>query len=146
VRTFQVRKEDAPALRRWYIVDAAGKPLGRVASMVAWLLQGKHKPEYTPHVDVGDHVIVINAGKVVLTGRKAERKIYYRHSGYPGGLKAVPYGELLATRPEFVIKLAVRRMMPRTKLGRRMFKKLRVYRGAEHPHRAQRPVLWEGEQ
>ncbi|NLM52703.1 MAG: 50S ribosomal protein L13 [Firmicutes bacterium] len=128
--------------RKWYIVDATDKPLGRLASEVARILRGKHKPIYTPHVDTGDHVIVINADKVVLTGKKTEQKFYYRHSGYPGGLKKVSYGTLLATKPERVIMLAVKGMLPHNRLGRKMLKKLRVYAGSEHPHEAQQPEVW----
>ncbi|MBX6377760.1 MAG: 50S ribosomal protein L13 [Clostridia bacterium] len=125
--------------RQWYLVDAAGKPLGRVASRVARVLQGKHKPTYTPSVDTGDGVIVINAAKVRLTGRKLDQKIYYRHSGYPHGLKAIPYRHFLARQPEKVFEKAVRGMLPKTAMGRRMFKKLKVYAGPEHPHAAQQP-------
>jgi large subunit ribosomal protein L13 len=116
-----------------------------VASEVASILRGKHKPTFTPHVDTGDHVIIINAGQVVLTGRKAEQKFYAHHSGYPGGLKRRSYGELLAVRPEFLLRRAVQGMLPRTVLGRMMLKKLRVYRGAEHPHQAQQPEEWKGQ-
>ncbi len=128
--------------RRWYVIDAAGRPLGRVATVVSRLLQGKHKPEYTPFLDVGDHVIVINAARIVLTGRKLDQKIYYRHTGWPRGLRAMSYREFLRTRPERVMEKAVRGMLPKTALGRAMMGKLRVYRGAEHPHQAQRPEPW----
>ncbi|NLP37141.1 MAG: 50S ribosomal protein L13 [Firmicutes bacterium] len=129
-------------VRKWYIIDAADKPLGRLATEVARILRGKHKPIYTPHVDTGDHVIVINAEKIVLTGKKAEQKFHYRHSGYPGGLKKVSYGTLLATKPERVVMLAVKGMLPHNRLGRKMLKKLRVYAGSEHPHEAQQPEVW----
>lgn len=128
--------------RKWYIVDATGKPLGRLASEVARILRGKHKPIYAPHVDTGDHVIVINAEKVVLTGKKREQKFHYHHSGYPGGLKKVSYNTLLATKPERAVMLAVKGMLPHNRLGRKMLKKLRVYAGSEHPHAAQQPEVW----
>ncbi len=125
--------------RKWYVVDATGKVLGRLASRVATILRGKHKPEYAPHLDVGDHVIVINAEKVVLTGKKLEQKEYRRFSGYPGGLKRIKYEKLMKEKPEFVVEKAIKGMLPHTKLGRKMAKKLRVYRGPEHPHQAQKP-------
>jgi large subunit ribosomal protein L13 len=120
--------------RGWYIVDAQGRVLGRLATEVARVLQGKHKPIYTPHVDCGDGVIVINAAGVRLTGRKADQKAYFRHSGYMGGGKHTPFKEMLERKPEWVIRRAVRGMLPKTKLGRRMIEKLRVYAGSEHPH------------
>jgi large subunit ribosomal protein L13 len=123
----------------WYVVDAAGKTLGRLASAIAAILRGKHKPIFTPHVDTGDHVIVINAERVVLTGKKSRTKMYFRHSLYPGGLRAVPAGELLRSRPETVVERAIRGMLPHNRLGRQMFKKLQVYRGSAHPHAAQEP-------
>ena len=125
--------------RKWYTIDATNKPLGRLASEIAELLRGKHKPIYTPHVDTGDYVIVINAGKVLLTGNKRTDKHYYYHSGYPGGLKAVNYDTLLSTKPDRAIELAVKGMLPKNKLGRKMIKKLKVYAGEEHPHQAQQP-------
>lgn len=125
--------------REWYVVDATGKTLGRLATEIARILRGKHKPAYSPSVDTGDFVIVINAEKVVTTGRKLDQKFYYRHSGYPGGLKSVSLRRQLEIHPERVIEAAVRGMLPRGPLGRRMFKKLKVYRGAEHPHQAQQP-------
>ncbi|MGI6706136.1 MAG: 50S ribosomal protein L13 [Clostridia bacterium] len=127
--------------RKWYVVDADGKTLGRLASQVATILRGKHKPTYTPHVDTGDHVIVLNAEKVVLTGKKLDQKLYRRHSQYPGGLKEIPYRRLIATRPEFVVYEAVRGMLPHNSLGRAMLKKLRIYRGSEHKHQAQKPEV-----
>jgi large subunit ribosomal protein L13 len=126
--------------RRWYLVDAEGQTLGRFASRVAQILRGKHKPTYTPHLDTGDHVLVINAEKVALTGRKMDQKMYYRHSGYPGGLKQEPIKRVLERHPERVIEDAVRGMLPKGKLGRAMYKKLRVYAGSDHPHAAQQPV------
>ena len=140
-----MKTEMTPAVgkRQWYLVDADGMVLGRLATRVAGILRGKHKPSFTPHLDTGDGVVVINAEKVRVTGRKADREIVYRHSGYPGGLKAVGLGDLLRTRPERVITNAVRGMLPKTPLGRRMLKKLRVYRGAEHRQTAQKPTKLE---
>ena len=129
--------------RKWYVVDAAGKTLGRLASEVAALLRGKHKPTFTPHVDCGDHVIVINADKVELTGKKLTKKLYYRHSLYPGGLKVRTALEMRTNYPETMIERAVRGMLPKGSLGRHMFKKLHVYRGSEHPHQAQKPEVYE---
>ena len=126
--------------RRWYVVDAADIPLGRLSTRIAKVLIGKHKPTYTAHVDTGDFVIVVNAEKTKLTGRKEETKIYYRHSGKPGNLKAETAGELRARRPERMIELAVRRMLPKNKLGRQQLKKLKVYAGPEHPHGPQSPL------
>jgi len=125
--------------RGWHVVDADGQVLGRVATRVATLLMGKHKPGYTPFLDVGDHVVVINADKVVLTGNKMNDKVYHRHSGYPGGIKDARARRVLREHPERLIESAVRGMLPKTKLGRQMFTKLRVYAGAEHPHEAQQP-------
>ncbi|HEX3015352.1 MAG TPA: 50S ribosomal protein L13, partial [Desulfobacteria bacterium] len=122
----------------------AGKPLGRVASEAACLLRGKHKPVFTPNVDTGDHVIIINAEKVILTGKKAEQKVHYRHSGYPGGLREISYKSVLANTPERAIEWAVKGMIPHNKLGAQIFNKLKVYRGAEHPHQAQKPEVWQG--
>ena len=125
--------------RKWYVVDAAGQPLGRLASKVAHVLRGKHRPEFTPHVDTGDFVIVTNAAQVKLSGNKAEAKEHHQHSGYPGGLKSVSYGQLLERRPEYVIELAVKGMLPKNSLGRQMFRKLKVYPEGTHPHVAQQP-------
>ena len=144
MKTFNLKPQAAREQRKWYIIDAAERPLGRVASEVAYVLRGKHKPTFTPHVDSGDHVIVINADRVVLTGRKAEQKFLYRHSGYPGGLKARSYGDLLEKSPEKMMRLAIKGMLPRTSLGRKVFNKLRVYRGEEHRHQAQNPEEWKG--
>ncbi|MDA2916606.1 50S ribosomal protein L13 [Nitrospinae bacterium AH_259_B05_G02_I21] len=137
MRTVSVRKEDVE--RKWLVVDAEGKVLGRMASQVATILRGKHKPFFTPHVDCGDFVIVVNADKVRLTGKKLLNKSYYFHSNYPGGLKTVQAGKMLEKRPVRMVELAVRRMLPKTKLGRAMFKKLKVYASPDHPHEAQRP-------
>jgi large subunit ribosomal protein L13 len=141
MKTYMAKAEEVT--RKWYVVDAAGKPLGRLASVVASILRGKNKPIYTPHVDTGDHVIVINAEKVVLTGKKLDQKVYRRHSGWPGGLKETLYRHLMQKSPEKAIKLAVKRMLPHNSLGRAMFKKLRVYRGPEHEHQAQKPEVLE---
>ncbi len=129
--------------KKWYIVDAKGKVLGRIASEIAKLLRGKNKPQYTPFLDTGDFVIVINAEKVKVTGKKERDKIYYSHSGYPGGLKERRLEELRAKKPEEIIKKAVWGMLPKNALGRKMFKKLKVYRGDEHPHKAQKPEKLE---
>jgi len=137
VRTYSTKPEDIK--REWWIVDAEGKTLGRLASEIARILRGKHKPYYAPHLDCGDYVIVINAEKVHVTGRKLDNKIYYRHSGYPGGLKSMTLREMLKRRPTRVIRKAVWGMLPHNRLGRRMIKKLKVYAGAEHPHQAQKP-------
>jgi len=125
--------------QKWYVVDASGQVLGRLATRLATVLMGKHKPTYTPHVDGGDYVIVLNAEKIRITGRKLEQRMYGRYSYYPGGYKQVSLGRLLDKHPERVIELAVRRMLPKNKLGRRMLKRLKVYRGSEHRHQAQRP-------
>jgi large subunit ribosomal protein L13 len=138
--------------RRWYVVDASGQVLGRLASEVAALLRGKHKPIFAPHMDTGDHVIVINADKVELTGQKAQKKFAYRHSGYPGGIRAVRYDEFLSERPIAAIEKAVKGMLPHNRLGRQIIKKLHVVAGPEHPHAAQKPValaagerpVWQG--
>ena len=129
--------------RKWYVVDADGMVLGRLATQVANILRGKTKPIYTPHVDTGDYVIIINADKAILTGRKLDQKIYYHHSGYPGGLKETKYRDLLANKSEFALKKAVRGMLPKGPLGNKMFKKLKVYAGAEHPHAAQQPEVFD---
>jgi len=125
--------------RKWYLVNAEGKILGRLSSRIAQILSGKDKPTYTPHLDVGDFVVVINAEKVKVTGNKEEKKIYYWHSGYPGGLKERTYQELLDKKPQDIIRKAVRGMLPKSKLGRQMFQKLKVYAGPQHPHQAQKP-------
>ncbi|WP_044641910.1 50S ribosomal protein L13 [Risungbinella massiliensis] len=129
--------------RKWYVVDAQGKTLGRLASEVATLLRGKHKPVYTPHVDTGDFVVIINASQIELTGNKLAKKMYYRHSGHPGGLKVTTAEKLRATRPERMIELAVKGMLPKGSLGRQQLKKLKVYAGSEHPHQAQQPEVYE---
>lgn len=135
--TFMAKAEAVD--RKWYVIDAAGLPMGRVAAKAAALLRGKQKPEFTPHVDCGDHVIVINTDKMVLTGRKGEQKFYRTHSGYVGGLKETPYRILMAKRSDFAMKLAVKGMIPSTTIGRSALSRLRVYKGAEHAHAAQKP-------
>ena len=130
-------------VRKWYVLDAAGKPLGRVATEAATLLRGKHKPTFAPHADCGDHVIVINAEKVVLTGNKLDQKMYYHHTGYIGHLKEVKYSTLMKTRADFAMTLAVKGMIPDTVIGRKALTRLRVVKGAEHPHAAQKPEVWE---
>jgi large subunit ribosomal protein L13 len=131
--------------RNWLVVDASGQTLGRLATQIANALRGKRKPEYTPHCDVGDFVIVVNAEKVAVTGRKRETKMYYRHSGYPGGLRSRTFNDMLERRPEEIIRLAVKGMIPRTRLGRAQLRKLKVYAGPDHPHAAQKPQPMEVE-
>jgi large subunit ribosomal protein L13 len=126
--------------RAWYVVDADGAVLGRLASEVAQILRGKHKPTWAPHLDTGDHVVVVNASGIRLTGEKDQKKVYYSHSGYPGGLGEVEYERMAREHPERVVERAIRGMLPKSRLGRRMLRKLSVYRGPEHPHEAQRPV------
>ena len=138
--TFMANKGNI--VRKWYILDAANKPLGKTAATAATLLRGKHKPEYTPHADCGDFVVVINADKAVLTGKKLEQKYYRRHSGWVGGLKETPYRLLMQQKPELAMFLAVRGMMPRNIITKDSLTRLHVYRGAEHPHTAQKPESW----
>ncbi len=138
-KTVSLRKEDARSGRKWYVANAADQVLGRLASRVATILRGKHKPTFTPHVDGGDHVIVVNAEKILLTGKKRTDKLYYRHSGYPGGIKVETAEEILENHPERIIQNAVKGMLPKNPLGRAMLKKLRVYAGPEHQHEAQKP-------
>jgi large subunit ribosomal protein L13 len=132
---------DKTVSHNWYVVDATGKTLGRFASEIARRLRGKHKPEYTPNVDTGDHIVVINASQIKVTGNKAKDKIYYSHSGYPGGIKEISFEKLLLQHPERVIEKAVKGMLPKNPLGRAMYRKLKVYSGSEHPHTAQQPQL-----
>ena len=141
MKTFMPKAADIT--RQWYVVDAEGQTLGRVASQVANVLRGKNKPIYTPNVDTGDYVIIINASKVVLTGKKLDQKIYYKHSGYVGGLKETKYRKLLAEKPEFALRKAIVGMLPKGPLGRQMAKKLHVFAGAEHIHAAQKPVKFD---
>lgn len=137
MKTYSVKAGEIE--RRWFVVDAEGQVLGRLASEIARILRGKHKPMYTPHLDTGDHVVVINAEKVILTGNKADQKTYFRHSGFMGGEKFIPFRRMMAAHPERVIELAVKGMLPKNALGRQMRHKLRVYAGTEHPHTAQQP-------
>ena len=137
MKTYSPRPQDID--RKWYVIDANGLILGRLASKVAQVLRGKHKPMWAPHTDVGDFIVVVNADKVRVTGRKAEQKLYYRHSGYPGGLKKTSYATLMQTKPEDVLRQAVRGMLPHNRMGRKMLRKLKIYASSEHPHQAQTP-------
>jgi len=141
VKTISAKPETVK--RDWYVVDASGKTLGRLASEIARRLRGKHKPEFTPHVDTGDYIIVVNAGQIQVTGNKGEDKMYYRHTEFPGGIKGVSFNKLIAKKPEQVIETAVKGMLPKGPLGYAMFSKLKVYGGAEHPHAAQQPQALE---
>ena len=136
--TFMAKAETIE--RRWFVIDAAGESLGRTAVKAANILRGKHRPEFTPHVDCGEYVIIINADKAVLTGRKLEQKYYHHHSGYIGGLKSIQYKKIMATRPEMAMELAVKRMLPANAIGRKSMTRLHVYAGAEHAHAAQKPI------
>ncbi|CAM5212750.1 MULTISPECIES: 50S ribosomal protein L13 [Alishewanella] len=139
MKTFTAKPESVT--RDWYVVDANGKTLGRIATEIASRLRGKHKPEYTPHVDTGDYIIVINAEKVAVTGNKAQAKMYYSHTGFPGGIKEINFEKLIAKKPEMVLESAIKGMLPKGPLGRAMFRKLKVYAGAEHQHAAQQPQV-----
>ncbi|MBV2130163.1 MULTISPECIES: 50S ribosomal protein L13 [Arsukibacterium] len=139
MKTFTAKPESVE--RDWYVVDANGKTLGRIATEIAARLRGKHKPEYTPHVDTGDYIIVINAEKVTVTGNKAKDKMYYSHTGFPGGIKEISFEKLIAKKPEMVLETAIKGMLPKGPLGRAMFRKLKVYAGAEHQHTAQQPQI-----
>ena len=141
MKTYTVKPGDIE--RQWYLVDAEGQTLGRLASRISTILKGKHKPIYSPHVDVGDYVVIINADKVHVTGRKMLQKIYHHHSGYPGGLKSINLRDLMQRHPTRAVEFAVKGMLPKNRLGRRMFKKLKVYAGSEHPHQAQVPQVME---
>jgi large subunit ribosomal protein L13 len=141
VRTYTPKPADVQ--RQWHVIDATDVVLGRLASQVAILLRGKHKPIYAPHLDTGDFVIVVNADKVALSGNKREQKRAYRHSGYPGGLRSISYGDLLDKHPERAVEKAIKGMLPKNSLGRKMFGKVKVYAGPEHPHKAQQPVPFE---
>ncbi len=141
MKTYTARAEDIK--QEWFLVNAEGKTLGRLASEIAQVLRGKHKPIYTPHLDCGDFVIVVNAEKVRVTGRKLDQKMYYRHTGYPGGIKSISLRNQLQKHPERVLEAAVRGMLPKNRLGRKMFKKLKVYAGNSHPHQAQQPKVLE---
>jgi large subunit ribosomal protein L13 len=139
MRTFVAKPKDTAESRQWWVIDAQNQPLGRVASRVATLLRGKHKAIFTPHIDTGDFVIVVNATQIKVTGAKADKKLYYRHSGYPGGITQRSYSELLAKKPDAPLTLAVKGMLPKNVLGRQLIKKLKVYPTAQHPHAAQQP-------
>jgi large subunit ribosomal protein L13 len=128
--------------REWYVVDAANQVLGRFSTQIATLLRGKHKPSYTPSMDDGDFVVIVNCEKIKITGRKADQKIYYRHTGYPGGIKATPYKMMLAKHPDRILRKAVKGMLPKGRMGRKLLTKLRIYAGPEHPHAAQQPKVW----
>ncbi len=141
MKTYSAKPQDVR--REWHLVDATDKTLGRLASEVAFRLRGKHKPEYTPHVDTGDHIVIVNAEKVKVTGKKMEDKIYHHHTGYIGNLKSIPLGDLMDKHPTRAIESAVKGMLPKNKLGRAMYKKLHVYAGPEHPHSAQQPQALE---
>jgi large subunit ribosomal protein L13 len=141
MKSYMARPQEVE--RKWHVVDAEGKHLGRLASEVATLLRGKHKPQYTPHVDTGDFVVVVNAEKVAVTGRKAEQKVYRRHTGYPGGLRETPYEVMLERKPTEVLRKAVHGMMPKTRLGRQQLKKLKLFAGPDHRHEAQNPQVYE---
>ncbi len=141
MKTYVVKQKDIT--RKWYLIDANDKNLGRLASQAALMLKGKHKPIYTPSLDTGDHIIIINAEKVAFTGKKLEQKTYYRHTNYPGGIKSVTAKKLIQQRPEKVIRMAIRGMLPKNTIGRRMIKKLKVYAGTQHPHAAQKPSILE---
>lgn len=135
-------QKHAEVQREWYVIDATNQVLGRLATQIATLLRGKHKPTYTPSIDGGDFVIVVNCEKIKIMGKKADQKIYYRHTGYPGGLKATPYRMLLAKHPDRILRNAVKGMLPKNRLGRRLLTKLRIYAGPNHPHAAQQPKVW----
>ena len=139
--TYMAKPQDIE--RKWYVIDAEGKTLGRLASEAASILRGKNKPVFTPHMDTGDYVIIINAEKVAVTGKKRKEKIYKRHTGYPGGLREITFEKLQAKAPEEIIRHAIKGMMPNGKLGRQMYKKLKVYAGPDHKHAAQKPEVWE---
>ena len=141
MKTYTARPSEIQ--RGWYVIDADGLVLGRLAALVAGRLRGKHKPTFTPHMDCGDHIVIVNAEKVVLTGTKSEKVVYHHHSGYPGGLKTRTFNDMLATRPQQIIEKAVKGMLPHTRLGRQQGTKLKVYAGPNHPHQAQQPVPYE---
>lgn len=141
MKTIFVKPKDVE--RKWWLVDAEGQTLGRLASRITTVLRGKHKPIYSPHMETGDYVVVVNAEKVKITGNKREQKVYYRHSGYPGGLKTEVLGKLMITKPTFALEHAIKGMLPRGKMGRKIFKNVKIYAGAEHPHGAQKPETLE---
>ena len=141
MKTFSLKPSQIE--RKWYLIDAQGRVLGRMATEIAKILRGKKKPTYSPHVDNGDHVVVINAEKVVVTGKKSQKKFYHHHTGYPGGLRSMTFAQVLARKPERILKHAVKGMLPHNRLGRQMIKKLRIYAGPEHPHQSRNPQLIE---
>jgi len=141
MKTYNAKEQDVT--KKWYLVDASDKIVGRMATQIAMRLRGKHKPIFTPHADTGDFVVVVNAEKVAFSGKKWDRKIYYRHTGFMGGLKEITAGKLLEKKPEEILRLAVKRMLPKNSLGRRQLKKLKIYAGADHPHEAQQLENWE---
>ena len=141
MKTIFVKPKDVE--RKWWLVDADGQTLGRLASRISMVLRGKHKPVYAPHMETGDYVVVVNAEKVKITGNKREQKVYYRHSGYPGGLKTEVLGKLMTTKPTFALEHAIKGMLPRGKMGRKIFKNVKIYAGTEHPHGAQQPEKLE---
>ncbi len=141
MKSYMARPQEVE--RKWYVIDAEGQTLGRLASEIARLLRGKTKPQYTPHVDTGDFVVVVNADRVSVTGRKAEQKLYRRHTGYPGGLREVTYEQMMERKPAEILRKAVYGMMPKTRLARQQFRKLKIYAGSEHPHEAQSPEPYE---
>ena len=141
MKTYSAKPGSVP--QDWYVVDVDGKTLGRVATEIARRLRGKHKPEYTPHIDTGDYIVVLNADKIRVTGNKAEQKMYHHHTGYPGGLKSISFEKLREKSPERLVEIAVKGMLPKNPLGRAMYRKLKVYAGAEHPHGAQQPQALE---
>ncbi|MEW6671392.1 MAG: 50S ribosomal protein L13 [Thermodesulfobacteriota bacterium] len=143
MKKYTYSAKDTDKTDKWWVVDAENAVLGRLASSVAARLRGKSNPLFTPHADTGDSVVVINADKIVLTGRKLDQKSYYRHSGYPGGLTEISARKLLEKKPEEIVRIAVKGMLPKNKLGRKLFKKLKVYKGKEHPHGAQKPEIWD---
>lgn len=144
MKTFNARAETVQ--RDWYVIDAAGLTLGRLASEIAFCLRGKHKPEYTPHVDAGDYIVVVNASQIRVTGNKAQDKMYYHHTGAIGGIREINFAKLQASKPEYVLERAVKGMLPRTPLARDMFRKLKIFAGAEHTHAAQQPKVWKIEE
>lgn len=141
MKTYSAKPREVEA--KWYIIDAEGQTLGRLASLIANILRGKHKPQYTPHIDTGDFVIVINSEKIVVTGKKETDKIYYHHTGFPGGLRSISYKDMMKKDPTEALKKAVRGMIPHNTLGEQQFKKLKVYAGSEHPHQAQQPIEYK---
>ena len=141
MKTYFLKAKDIN--KKWYVVDAEGKTLGRLTSRIAAIIRGKHKPDFTPYMDMGDNVIVVNADKIQVTGRKADQKTYYRHTNYPGGIKSTAFSDMIRAKPENIINIAVKGMLPHNRLGKKMIKHLKVYKGSEHPHQAQQPEVLE---